>query len=350
MIQAVLSVLAIAAALPTAFSHKVHEVQVGPNGQFRYDPPQIWAHPHETVRFIFNPKNHTVTQSAFDPPCVGLEGGFRTGFIPVPSAEDKVSIDFKVPENGGKPLWFYCGQTGHCGDGMVFAINAPGAPSEFSFEAHQALAIARNGTGATQPAPVAPTTQHHWTKTIDWHHSYPTKQNYAPNFHHVIVGSNNELTYSPAKTRARRGDTVRFEFVTKNHTVTQSSFENPCQPLVKADGTRGAASGFRPVVAGAPNPTFDLIVEDDTKPIWGYCGQTGHCEAGMVFSINADEHGAASFEAFQKRAKASGGNKANARTGNTDTAAQPLSNSAAGVAPGVGVVVAVVAAMFAGAF
>ena len=37
------------------------------------------------------------------------------------------------------------------------------------------------------------------------------------------------LGYSPESITANVGDMVMFVFMQKNHTATQSSFENPCQ-------------------------------------------------------------------------------------------------------------------------
>jgi len=34
----------------------------------------------DEVVFTFNPKNHTVTQSTFDDPCIRLNSGFDSGF------------------------------------------------------------------------------------------------------------------------------------------------------------------------------------------------------------------------------------------------------------------------------
>src|SRR5882762_11528823 len=51
-------------------------------------------------------------------------------------------------------------------------------------------------------------------------------------------------------------------------------------------------------------PTFQITI-NDTQPIWGYCGQTGHCQAGMVFGINAPMNGSNTFTAFQMLAKSS---------------------------------------------
>ncbi|KDR70704.1 hypothetical protein GALMADRAFT_75810, partial [Galerina marginata CBS 339.88] len=123
--------------------------------------------------------------------------------------------------------------------------------------------------------------------------------------HKIIVGANGQLSYSPANISASIGDTVTFEFHPKNHTVTQSNFLNPCHSLQESTGTAGFKSGFEPVAADATEfPTFQIKI-NDTAPIWGYCGQTGHCAAGMVFAINAVESGPNNFDAFLGLAKQS---------------------------------------------
>lgn len=48
-------------------------------------------------------------------------------------------------------------------------------------------------------------------------------------------------------------------------------------------------------------PYFDVTV-NDTKPIWGYCGQHTHCQSGMVFSINAAFEGNDTYENFRQLA------------------------------------------------
>jgi hypothetical protein len=55
---------------------------------------------------------------------------------------------FTVQVNDTKPTWFFCRQTGHCGKGMVFAINANESSSS-SFEAFQARAEEINGTSSS---------------------------------------------------------------------------------------------------------------------------------------------------------------------------------------------------------
>ncbi|KAH6892807.1 Cupredoxin [Coprinopsis sp. MPI-PUGE-AT-0042] len=314
----------LGAAVPLSFA-ATYDVQVGPGGRFVYEPAYIQAQAGDTVNFVFNPKNHTVTQSAFDPPCVGIAGGFRTGFVPVTAGSTEMET-FTLPgDYDGSPLWFYCGQGNHCGQGMVFAINAPASPSERSFEAFQALAIARNGTssGTSSQAPPAENTSatpppQPWqtaTATVTWggsvytttYSSYEGSSDPTPApqpvEHKIIVGANNGLVYEPSSIQAKVGDRVVFEFQSKNHTVTQSSFSNPCQGLVKEDGSSGFKSGFRPVQGAAADTLTFAVTINDTAPIWGYCGQTGHCAAGMVFAINAVESGPNNFAAFQALAK-----------------------------------------------
>ncbi len=63
------------------------------------------------------------------------------GTSPLPTKQ------FTVPA-GNAPLWFYCSQVGHCGQGMVFAINPPADPAPNSFSAFKAAAIAQNGTSS----------------------------------------------------------------------------------------------------------------------------------------------------------------------------------------------------------
>ncbi len=91
----------------------------------------------------------------------------------------------------------------------------------------------------------------------------------AANFQ-VQVG-NGALAFSPTNVTATTGDTVSFVFYPKNHTVTQSTFAAPCQPM-----SGGADSSFQPVTANASNvPSFTITV-NNTQPVWFYCKQTGY--------------------------------------------------------------------------
>ncbi|CAE7181188.1 unnamed protein product [Rhizoctonia solani] len=51
-------------------------------------------------------------------------------------------------------------------------------------------------------------------------------------------------------------------------------------------------------------PTREFKVTDE-KPHWFYCGQVGHCPAGMVFAVNPPEEGN-TFDKFQDMAEQSG--------------------------------------------
>ena len=80
---------------------------------------------------------------------------------------------------------------------------------------------------------------------------------------------------------------IRFNFLSLNHTLTQSSFTQPCTNL------GGFSTGFRQF-----NPknvsgefTVDYVV-DTLDPQWFFCTQTkaiSHCHAGMVFALNVGD-------------------------------------------------------------
>lgn len=53
----------------------------------------------------------------------------------------------------------------------------------------------------------------------------------ASNTQYVMVGGSAGLVYSPEYVYANVGDTILFQFGAKNHTVTQSSFAQPCWAL-----------------------------------------------------------------------------------------------------------------------
>jgi len=111
------------------------------------------------------------------------------------------------------------------------------------------------------------------------------------------VNGTAQLVYTPPVTNAAPGDSVAFLFMAKNHTVTQSAFATPCTPL---EG--GFFSGFNPV---SPNETHNfpgfVVPVTDTKPIWFYCSQTGHCPQGMVGAINPPTSGN-TFTKFKQEA------------------------------------------------
>ena len=162
VLDMMLFTLAFSALLPPVIfaTYTVHQVNVGANGKLEYEPDYVNAHPGDVVRFNLLvtsystyrlplthscssfPKNHTVTQSSFDNPCVPLADGLNSGLyvylstffssqcltfrcrsVPVaPDAIGKVEPYFVLVKDYS-PLWFYCQQPnpapGHCVNGMT---------------------------------------------------------------------------------------------------------------------------------------------------------------------------------------------------------------------------------------
>ncbi|KAJ7702267.1 Cupredoxin [Mycena rosella] len=322
----------------------VIQVTVGGTGVIAYTPNQVTANIGDVIEFTFAQKNHTVTQSTLASPCTPLEGGFDSGFVPV--AAD--ATDFPLAQLTVKDLnstWVFCRQAGHCAQGMVFAVN-PGA----NFAAFQAAATgnASTTTSSALPSATAPTASSAAPGS-------PSSTSVATSTDHsIIVGGPNGNFYTPSNITAQPGDTVTFHFHEKNHTVTQSSFQNPCTPLslTSTTGQPGLNSGFMPVAANATlNPTFTIQI-NDTLPQWFFCSQSGHCGSGMVFSVNAVETGPNNFAAFKAKAIQLNGTAASAPapasasgSGTTDTtsaaSALPVRSAAAMMAL-VGLVVGIV--------
>ncbi|KAF3766574.1 Cupredoxin [Cryphonectria parasitica EP155] len=145
----------------------------------------------------------------------------------------------------------------------------------------------------------------------------------------VTVGSSNgSLTYSPDSVQAAVGDMVQFQFVAANHTVTQSTFDQPCQPIsLFSTNVTGFHSGFMPVAAGGSNiPTYTIQV-NNTTPIWVYCAQARHCESGMVMVINENTAANASRSLANFKSLASGATTVTPGTAAADTSSSSSSTT-----------------------
>ncbi|OCB87689.1 hypothetical protein A7U60_g5215 [Sanghuangporus baumii] len=134
----------------------------------------------------------------------------------------------------------------------------------------------------------------------------------AQNVTQIMVGSSgsNPFMFTPANVTVAEGDIVTFTFsgVPGNHSVTQSSFTAPCDPL-----GNGFDSGNILIPAGTSSgfPTWNLTVTNASQPIWFFCKQLvpqPHCNSGMVGSINAPATGQFTFDAFKQAAQAHQGN------------------------------------------
>lgn len=150
------------AALPSGTSTD-HQVVVG-GSTLTYTPSNITAQVGDTVTFQFMQKNHTATQSTFANPCRALtltstsgQVGFDSGFMAVASTATTFPT-YTVKINDTAPIWVYCKQSGHCGQGMVFSVNAVESGSN-TYAAFKANAIQLNGTSSTTTSTGAQATQ-----------------------------------------------------------------------------------------------------------------------------------------------------------------------------------------------
>jgi len=288
------------------------DVTVGGPGVLKFNPSSVNASVGDVVRFTFQQKNHTVTQSTLDSPCSPLAGGFDSGFMPVPDTQTSNFPTAELTVQKTTPIWAYCRQATHCRSaGMVFAINPGNDLAAFQAAATSGTAASASSTSA--PAPTAT--------------PVPSSTD-----HIIIVGGTGVIAFNPSNITAQVGDTITFQFQQKNHTVTASSFAAPCRDLFSTSGQAGFDSGFMPVADGATTfPTYTVQV-NDTKPIWAFCRQANHCGQGMVFSANAVESGPKNFAAFQALAE-----QLNGTSSTSSSSTSPYSTpSSAGWRPVVG--------------
>jgi len=305
----------VAAAVVQVTTAAQFNVTVGGPGVLAFNPSTVNASIGDVVLFTFMQKNHTVTQSTLANPCQLAEGGFDSGFMPVPDTTTSNFPQAQFLVQDTKPVWVYCRQANHCQQGMVFAIN----PAD-KFAAFKATAMGGNPSNSTGNSTVPPPPSSSSaslpsvitvTQTVTQpasgitsqssSASSPAPSNSISTDHKVVVGGPS-LVFQPANITAQVGDTITFQFMQKNHTATQSSFANPCSPLSSSTGP-GFDSGFMAVAEGATQfPTYTIQV-NNTTPIWAYCKQANHCQSGMVFAVNAVETGQNNFENFVNNAK-----------------------------------------------
>lgn len=120
----------------------------------------------------------------------------------------------------------------------------------------------------------------------------------------VTVGASQNgttgLIFDPQVITAQVGDLINFEFRGGNHTVTQSSFANPCtQQFNTVTQQNGFSSPFMPFDATSGQiGVFTLEVTQTTSPIWFFCARKPHCHGGMYGAINPPTTGDKTFAAF----------------------------------------------------
>jgi plastocyanin len=89
---------------------------------------------------------------------------------------------------------------------------------------------------------------------------------------------------TPNEVTVPAGEMIEFHFYAGAHSVAQSSFDKPCEPLVNGT-TVGFFSGPQQVAAGAMGANV-FRVKSTGSPMWFYCATQRHCQSGMVGVIN----------------------------------------------------------------
>ncbi|KAI9810755.1 MAG: hypothetical protein M1827_006093 [Pycnora praestabilis] len=149
-----------------------------------------------------------------------------------------------------------------------------------------------------------------------------------------VSNKNGSLIFAPNDIKASAGSMIQFHFYPKNHSVVQSTFDQPCEPINNNQANvTGLFSGFMPVAANASTmPTYTILV-NDTKPIWFYCSQAKHCQSGMVGVVNAPASNTsrtlASFQALAVQAPANL-SPGEGETGSTSSNTTSTSGSSSG--------------------
>ncbi|KAI4152722.1 MAG: hypothetical protein LQ340_002746 [Diploschistes diacapsis] len=164
------------------------------------------------------------------------------------------------------------------------------------------------------------------------------------------LSNKTKFEFRPNNVTARVGDFIVFNMLGQSHSVTQSSFDSPCQSLGIFD------TGLSPNPLNASNAVLKSFRVYTNEPLWFYCKQKGHCQKGMVFSINPESN--AQMESFVNKSKldqdSGSANMSTALTSTTSatsavvtvfstaigsgtcTASAPSSNACLSAVPGLG--------------
>jgi plastocyanin len=95
--------------------------------------------------------------------------------------------------------------------------------------------------------------------------SYPTTITQSKATHVIDVGTGRGFAYNPSWVNASIGDTVRFNFLGRNHSVTQSDLASPC---TSNGGFDTGLNQFNPLnISGKFVVDFQVNV---STPLWFY--------------------------------------------------------------------------------
>ncbi|KAF4980780.1 hypothetical protein FZEAL_3294 [Fusarium zealandicum] len=114
---------------------------------------------------------------------------------------------------------------------------------------------------------------------------------------HIVKVGDGGITFQPAELKAAVGDVVEFHFYKGTHSVAQSSFDDPCEPL----NSTSFFSGEFSVTDDISDQVFSLTIKSE-EPMWYYCATGQHCQGGMVGVINAPSSGQRTLERFTEDA------------------------------------------------
>ncbi|KAH7889733.1 hypothetical protein F5I97DRAFT_1801958 [Phlebopus sp. FC_14] len=120
--QAMTSPPTTTTATASAGSGMTHTVIVAPTqGILRYVPFVVNASVGDTIQFVWNANNHTVTKSSQLAICN------KTMDAPFASGQQNKSFVFTQMVNTTNTTFYYCATPGHCPKGMFGIINPPNA-------------------------------------------------------------------------------------------------------------------------------------------------------------------------------------------------------------------------------
>ncbi|KUJ11468.1 uncharacterized protein LY89DRAFT_555657, partial [Mollisia scopiformis] len=92
-----------------------------------FTPSSVNASVGDSILFLFESGNHSVTQSTFDNPCERLSGGLDSGYEANVNNADTTTPNYTISVTSSNSEWFYSKQGTECEDGMVFALNPSSA-------------------------------------------------------------------------------------------------------------------------------------------------------------------------------------------------------------------------------
>ncbi|KAJ7074191.1 hypothetical protein C8F01DRAFT_1242463 [Mycena amicta] len=156
----------------------------------------------------------------------------------------------------------------------------------------------------------------------------------------VQVGAGGQLAFSPTNVTAA---VWRYDLVPVPGQEPLGYPIDLCEP--------GIDSGFQLVPANATQlPQWSFTVNNASAPLWFFCAQTipgNHCQAGMVFSVNANPDSPKSFAAYQALAK--GGDAAAAASSVAGDVASAVASGADAATAAAGSVIGDATSAIAGA-